>query len=175
MAYTTLPQAGLIFNQAYAIATAVTATSGMESPSPPWAVGTTQAGSDHTEWVFCKAGGTITAGDWVVLTSATFVADALTSTNGLLAVGQWVGVAGASCVVNQFIWVCRKGYLSSANVATSATANAFFSTTSTAGRVSTTATANTTAVMSGAIGNATAASNTAPVTLNYPQLRIANP
>lgn len=174
MAYTTLPQAGINFSTTYGAATTASSSSGLDQPSPPWAVGTSELGSDNTKWVFCKAGGTLVAGDFVLITTATFVATALDSTNGLAGVGQWVGVAGGGVTVNQFLWVCVNGYLSGANVATSSSANVYFSTTATPGRVSTTATANSTARMSGAIGNSTAASNSAPVTLTSPVITGAN-
>ena len=167
MAYTTLSQAGIDFSKTYAVATAVTATSGLDVPSPPWAVGTMELGSLGSEWVFCIAGGTIAAGDFVVLTTpSSFTVAAVTNTNGLAGFGSWVGVAGGAVTVGQFLWVQRSGYASSANVATSATAFAALHTTTTAGRLNSSGTANTTATVSGVVGTAAAASNTAPVIMS---------
>jgi hypothetical protein len=168
MAYITLPQAGVDFSATYAAATAVTSTTGLDQPSPPWAVGTVELGSNGTEWVFCKAGGTITSGDFLIITTATFVATAITSTLARAALFASVGVAGASTTVDKFLWVCRKGYLASANVATSATAFTALHTTATGGRLDSNSSANTTATVSPAIGLATAASNTAAINIAYP-------
>ena len=166
--YTTLPQSGINFNLAYPVATtASTATSSsLENPSPPWVVGTMELGSVATEWVFCIAGGTVAAGDFVVITTATFTATAVTSTLARAALGGMCGVAGAAVTVGQFFWVCRKGYITGANVATSATAFTALHTTATAGRLDSNSTANTTATISPVVGLATAASNTANVVMS---------
>jgi hypothetical protein len=164
---TTLPQAGINFAAVYPVATtASTATSSsLENPSPPWLVGTVEIGSSGTEWVFCIAGGTVAAGDFVILTTATFTATAITSTLARAGLGSMVGIAGGAATVGQFLWVCRKGYITGANVATSASAFTALHTTATGGRLDSNSSANTTATISPVVGLATAASNTANVVM----------
>lgn len=173
VANTTFPQAGINFAAVYSAATTVSSTSGLDQPSPPWLPGTVENGSDGTRWVFCKAGGSVTAGDFVAVTTpATFVVEALDNTVGLANFGAICGVAGGTATANQFLWVCTQGYLASANVTTGALANLTMHTTSTAGRIDDSGTANTTATISPVIGTATAASNTAPVFLNNPIISV---
>lgn len=162
---TTLPQGGINFAGTYGTATTVSSTSGLDQPSPPWAVGTVELGSSGTEWIFCIAGGTVAAGDFVILTTATFTATAITSTLARAALGSMVGIAGADATVGQFIWVARKGYITGANVATSASAFTALHTTATGGRLDSNSSANTTATISPVVGLATAASNTANVVM----------
>ena len=174
---TTLPQAGINFLVAYTAATTASSTSGLDQPSPPWLPGTIEFGSNGSQWLFCKAGGTIAAGDFVVTTTqATFVVSALTSTNGRANFGSMVGCAGADATVDQFLWVCTRGYLplasleggASPNVLTGSVANVALHTTATAGRIDDSGSANTTATISPVIGTDTAASNTSPVYLQNP-------
>ncbi|NBW77327.1 MAG: hypothetical protein EBR34_16265 [Sphingomonadaceae bacterium] len=165
---TTLPQSGINFANVYPVATtASTATSSsLENPSPPWLVGTVELGSSGTEWIFCIAGGTVAAGDFVIITTATFTATAVTSTLARAALGGMCGIAGGAATVGQFLWVCRKGYITGANVATSASAFTALHTTATAGRLDSGSSANTTATISPVVGLATAASNTANVVMS---------
>ena len=170
-ANTTFPQAGINFAAVYAAATTTSSTSGLDQPSPPWLPGTVENGSDGTRWVFCKAAGSITAGDFVAVTTpATFVVTALDSTVGRANFGAICGVAGGTATANQFLWVCTQGYLASANVLTGSVANVALHTTGTAGRIDDSSSANTTATISPVIGTATAASNTSPVFLNNPTI-----
>jgi len=162
-AFTLTPFAGAAFATAYPAVDVL-----IEAPRPPFAVGTMGLGSDGTEWVFCIAGGTIAAKDTVLITPATMTANAITSTLGRAAVGNWVGVAGAAATVGQFIWVCRSGYLTGVNVATSAAAFTVMHDSATAGRLTTTTGAGTTAAVVGIVAQATAAANVANCFLNRP-------
>lgn len=176
---TTLPQAGINFLATYSAATTTSSTSGLDQPSPPWLPGTIEFGSNGSQWIFCKAGGTIAAGDFVaVTTQATFVVEAITSTIGRANYGSMVGCAGADATANQFLWVCTRGYLglsslqdgASPNVLTGSAANVALHTTGTAGRIDDSGSANTTATISPVIGTDTAASNTSPVYLQNPTI-----
>jgi hypothetical protein len=173
MAYTTNPQLGVKFGSSYPAATTVSSTSGLEQPSPPWAPGTIEFGSDGTKWMFVKAGGTVTANDFVIVTdSAAHVAQALTNTLGRANFGARCGVAGASATVDQYFWMCVEGYLAAANVTTGTAANVALRTTATAGRVGSTVSAGTTAAVGPGVGLSTAASNTAPIFLNNPTITV---
>ncbi len=163
VAFTLTPFAGAAFDQTYAAVDV-----NIEAPRPPFAVGTMGLGSDGTEWVFCIAGGTIVAKDVVLFVPATYTVNAITSTLGRAAVGNWVGVAGAAATVGQFIWVCRSGYLTGVNMATSAAAFTLAHDSATAGRITTTAGAGTTAAIVGIVAQATAAANVANVMINRP-------
>lgn len=167
----TLPQSGVNFATVYAAATAVSSTTGLDQPSPPWLPGTIQYGSDGTKWMFCKAGGSITAADVVIVTTtSTSVVEALTSTLGRANFGARCGVAGGTATANQFLWVCLEGYLSACNVLTGSVANVALHTTGTAGRIDDTGGAGTTATIAPFIGLATSASNTSAVFLNNPTI-----
>lgn len=171
VANTTNPQAGINFGAAYSAATTTSSTSGLDQPSPPWLPGTIEYGSDGTKWMFCKAGGAITANDFsIVTTTSTSVAEALTSTLGRANFGARCGVAGATVTADQFFWMCVEGYLAAANVLTGSVANVALHTTGTAGRIDDTGGAGTTATIAPVIGLATSASNTSAVFLLNPTI-----
>lgn len=170
-ANTTFPQAGINFANVYAAATTSSSTSGLDQPSPPWLPGTFENGSNGTRWLFIKAGGSITAGDMVIITTpATFIGEALTSTLGRANFGAICGVAGGTATVDQFLWICTQGYITGCNVLSGSVANVALHTTGTAGRVDDSSSANTTATLSPVIGTATSASNTSPLFLNNPTI-----
>lgn len=144
-------------------------TSTPEYPGTPVAVGTTVKGTDGSDWTFIKAGGVITAGDFVIITTnSTWIGQSVTSTLGKGKLGQMVGVAGATAAANDYIWVQRTGYNSSVACATSSTAFTTLHTGATAGRSTTTSVGGTSAIIAGVVVLATAASNVAAAFLNWP-------
>jgi hypothetical protein len=173
VANTTNPQAGINFAAAYSAATTTSSTTGLDQPSPPWLPGTIEFGSDGTKWMFCKAGGSITANDFALITTvSTSVAEAITSTLGRANFGARCGVAGATVTANQFFWMCVEGYLAAANILTGSVANVALHTTGTAGRLDDTAGAGSTATVGPVIGLATSASNTSAVFLLNPTVTV---
>ncbi len=167
----TLPQAGVNFAAVYSAATSVSSTTGLDQPSPPWLPGTIEFGSDGTKWIFAKAGGSITANDVVIVTTASSTTvEALTSTLGRANFGARCGVAGGTATANQYLWVCVEGYLSAVNILTGSVANVALHTTGTAGRIDDTGGAGTTATIAPFIGLATSASNTSAAFLNNPTI-----
>jgi hypothetical protein len=161
------------YGEGYSFTTAYPAvsTSTPEFPGAPLAVGTRVAGTDGAEWVFVKAGGTVAAGDVVIITTnSTWIAQAATNTLAASKLGQWVGVAGAAATVNQFFWMQVAGYVAAVNAATGMTGFTAARSTSTAGRIDDTITGGTTVAIAGIVLLATAASNTAAAILNNPTI-----
>lgn len=140
-----------------------------EFPGGLIGVGTRVAGTDGSEWVRVIAGGTIAAGDVVIITTnSSWTAQAMTNTLASSKLGQMVGVAGAAATVGQFLWMQTHGYAAVVNAATGMTAFTATRSTSTAGRIDDTITGGTTVAIAGIIILATAASNTAAGLLNGP-------
>jgi len=137
-------------------------TSTPEYPGAPVAVGTHLHGSDGSTWVFCVAGGSITANDAVlVTTNSSWTVQAMTSTLAKGKLGQRAGIAGATATSGQYLWVQTAGYNSSVNAVTGATAFTVLHSSATAGRLTATAVGGTSAAVTGIVILATAASNTA--------------
>ncbi len=160
------------YGEGYSFTTAYPAVSATtpEFPGAPLAVGTRVSGTDGAEWVFVKAGGTVAAGDVVLTTNSTWIAQAATNTLAASKLGQWVGVAGAAATVNQFFWMQVAGYSAAVNAVTGMTGFTAARTTATAGRMDDTITGGTTVAIAGIVLLATAASNTAAAILNHPTI-----
>lgn len=157
---------GFAFTTAYSAVSATTP----EFPGAPLAVGTRAAGTAGAQWVFVIAGGTVAAGDVVLLTTnSTWTAQALTSTLGKGKLGQMVGVAGAAATVGQFFWMQIAGYNASVNATTGQAAFTVLSSTATAGRIGA-AVGGTSAKVTGLVLLATAASNVAAAILTNPAI-----
>lgn len=172
-----LTNQGVFFQQSYVINTTLYPEQpGQGTPLP----GMTALGTDGTLWVYVRlaASQTITAGDFLYVSSVNavdWVATALTQSAGRSVLGSEVGVAGCTVTSGSTstasnytgIWICRMGRIS-ANVASSVAGFSLLYTTSTAGRLNATSSAGNNSLVSGVVGLATAASNLAPVVLNFP-------
>ncbi len=155
---------GVDFSTAYTVS-----SSTPEYPGAPLQVGTRVNAGNAGVWVFCKAGGSITANDIVICTTnSTFVVQAMTNTLASSKLGQWVGKAGATATTDQYLWVQVQGYAAAVNAATGMTGFTATRSTSTAGRIDDTITGGTTVAIAGIVLLATAASNTAAALLNNP-------
>jgi hypothetical protein len=167
MASSAIPAFGAGFN--FTTAYAAVSTSTPDIPGTQLGVGTRVAGTDGSEWIFVKAGGTITQGDVVIVTTnSTWIVQSMTNTLASSKLGQLCGVAGASCTVNQFIWMQTSGYTASVSAVTGMTAFTAARSTATAGRLDDTITGGTTVAIAGIVLLATAASNVAAAVLNNP-------
>jgi hypothetical protein len=159
----------------------ISPTTTPEVPNPPFAVGTMALGTDASVWVFVKlaASQTIAAGDFVYVNSTDAVSWNVTSLSNTAKalLGALVGIAGAAATSGttstQYIWIMRAGHYASANVITSASANALLYTSATAGRLTGTASATNNSLVSGVVPLVTAASNLANVALNFPAISTA--
>jgi len=172
---------GGAFATAYGAGTGSTGTPApmLDVPGPPHLPGAVALGTDGGLWVFCKlaASQTIAAGDYVYVSSVNFEVTSLANAAKAL-LGALVGVAGAAATSSttsyQYIWVQRAGYNASTNVTTAATANTVMHTSASGGRIGTASTGGTTAAVSGVVAISAAASNVAPVWLNYPVISTAD-
>lgn len=155
---------GVNFAEVYTVS-----TSTPEYPGAPHQVGTRVNAGNAGEWVFCEAGGAITANDIVICTTnADFVVQSMTNTLASSKLGQWVGKAGATATSGQYLWVQVAGYAAAVNAATGMTGFTAARSTSTAGRIDDTVGAGTTVAIAGIVLLATAASNTAAALLSNP-------
>lgn len=155
---------GFNFTEAY-----TASTSTPEYPGLPVQVGTRAVAGNGGEWVFCLAGGSITANDIVIVTTnSTWTVQAMTNTLASSKLGQWVGKAGATATSGQGLWVQVAGYAAAVNAATGMTGFTATRSTSTAGRIDDTITGGTTVAINGIVLLATAASNTAAAILSNP-------
>lgn len=153
------PGIGVGFNPALAIAAISTSTP--EVPAFPFVVGTRFYANNNSTWVFCIAGGSITANDVVlVTTNSTWTVQAMTSTLAKGKLGQFVGIAGATATTGQGLWVQTTGYNAAVNATTGQAAFTVLSSTATGGRIGA-AVGGTSAKVTGLVLLATAASNTA--------------
>ena len=140
-----------------------------EYPGAPHQVGTRVNAGNLGTWVFCVAGGSITANDIVICTTnSSFTVQAMTNTLASSKLGQWVGKAGATATSGQYLWVQVAGYAAAVNAATGMTGFTATRSTSTAGRIDDTITGGTTVAIAGIVLLATAASNTAAAHLSNP-------
>lgn len=157
--YNTIGNSGINFGVAYTVDSTVP-----EYPGSNMRLGTPMFGTDGSTWYLCKleAASTCTAGDAVIVTTnSTWEIKALTSTLGKGKLGQRVGIAGATGTAGQYVWVQTSGYNSAVNAATGATGFTVLHTSATAGRLTATSVGGTSAIISGIVILATAASNTA--------------
>lgn len=169
----TLPTAGIDFATAYTI----DVDANPEYPGSPIALGTKIIGSMASEWILCKleASATCTAGDaLVVTTNSTWEVQALTNTLATGALGQLVGIAGATGTAGQYVWMQVAGYAASINVVTGSAAFTAMHSLATAGRLTTTAAGGTTFAVNGMVILATAADNVAAAILNNPVVGAAD-
>lgn len=105
-----------------------------EIPALPFTIGTIAFGeNEQSEFVFCLAGGTLTAGDVVQITPVTYSAAGITTTLGKY--GSWVGVAATSIASASYGWIQRMGYTAAVNIKASCLPYAQLATTATAGRL----------------------------------------
>jgi hypothetical protein len=136
-------------------------TSTPEYPGASPAVGTRVNGTDGAVWVRVIAGGTVAAGDVVLITTnSSWTAQAMTSTLAKGKLGQMVGIAGSAATVGQFFWMMISGRYPSVNATTSSAAFTVHSSTATAGRIGA-AVGGASAKVTGLVLTATAASNVA--------------
>ena len=155
---------GFSFTTAYSAVSATTP----EFPGAPLAVGTRVVATNGGTWVFVIAGGTVAAGDVVlVTTNSSWTAQAMTSALAKGKLGQMVGVAGAAATVGQFFWMQIAGYSASVNATTGQAAFTVLSSSTTAGRLGA-ASAGVSAKVTGLVLLATAASNVAAAILTNP-------
>ena len=162
---------GVNFGVAYTPYVASTGAGSPDYPGLPFQAGTRVNAGNGAEWVFCVAGGAITANDVVlVTTNSTFIVQAATNTLAASKLGQWVGVAGATATTGQGLWVQVAGYAAAVNAATGMTGFTAARSTSTAGRIDDTVTGGTTVAINGIVLLATAASNTAAAILTFPTI-----
>lgn len=167
---------GASFTTAYSFPTTTP-----EYPGPLIAPGTVAIATDGAVWMFVKVANsqTIAAGDavYVSSTDTTFVVTSLANAAKALK-GMLVGVAGAAVTSAatsvSYMWIQRAGYAATVNVATSSTANADLHTSATSGRLTSTGSAGNSATVTGIVGLATAASNTAACILNFPAIGVAD-
>ena len=159
--------AGVNVTQAW---TPYTSSAGVpEVPGPLIQVGTKITNGNGGEWVCVQAGGSIAAGDVVIVTTnSTWVVQAMTNTLASSKLGQAVGVAGATATSGQQFWMQTGGYTAAVNAATGMTGFTAARSTSTAGRIDDTITGGTTVAIAGIVLLATAAGNTAAAYLNSP-------
>ena len=172
-----------MFLEGAAITTALTVNpaSTPEYPNPPFTPGTRLHGTEGGDFIFVKlaASQTIAAGDWVYVSSTdnSFVVTSLANAAKALK-GMVCGVAMAAATSGTtsylYIWIQVGGYNASSNVATSSAANADLHTSATGGRLSGTGVGGTSATVTGVVGLATAASNTAATMLNNPTIGAAD-
>jgi len=147
---------GVSFTTAYTVS-----TSTPEIPGAPLGVGTRVNGNNGDVWVFCIAGGSITANDVVIVTTnSSWTVQSMTNTLASSKLGQWVGKAGATATSGQYLWVQIAGYADAVNATTGMTAFTAARSTSTAGRIDDTISGGTTVAISGIYILATAASKT---------------
>ena len=147
----------------------VVSTTSPEYPGTTIAVGTRVAATEGGEWVRVIAGGSITANDVVIVTTnSSWTVQSMTNTLASSKLGQWVGVAGSTATVGQYLWMQVTGYAAAVNAATGMTGFTAARSTSTAGRIDDTITGGTTVAISGIVLLATAASNTAAAILTNP-------
>ncbi len=150
--YNTLNTEGIDFSATYtgyAQASAVSSTNTPDYPGPtgPFVLGMVAKGIDGSEWVYVLAGGTINAGDVVIITNtaALWTANAITTILAVGKLGDLVGVALVAIASGSYGWVQRAGKCATLNVIASVAANAQLRTTNTAGRLTgTTATGSST-------------------------------
>ena len=156
---------GVDFTAAYTVSTSVP-----EYPGAGMQVGTRVNAGNGGQWIFVVAGGSITANDIAVIsTASTFTATALSNTTAKGFLGKLVGKAGATVTSGQYFWLQVAGYAASVNAATSSAANTVLGSTTTAGRLGA-ASAGNSAKVTGLVLVATAASNTAAAILNFPAI-----
>jgi len=168
----TLPTAGIDFTTAFTVSTDTP-----EYPGSPIALGTRIIGSMASEWILCKleTSATCTAGDALVVTdNETWEVQALTNTLATGALGQYVGIAGATGTAGQYVWMQVSGYSSSVNAITGATGFTALHSLATAGRLTATAAGGTTFAVNGIVLTATAAANLGPALLNNPTVGAAD-
>ncbi len=169
----TLPTSGIDFTTAYTIDAETTP----EYPGSPIALGTKIIGSMGSEWILCKleAAATCTAGDVLIVTDNTiWEVEGVTNTLATGALGQMLGVAGATGTAGQYVWMQVAGYAAVVNATTSSAAFTALHTTATGGRVIATATGGTTFAVNGMVLTATAAANLGPAILTNPVVGAAD-
>ena len=108
-----------------------------EYPSAPFAIGTEIINSQSGKCIYATAGGAVTIGDVVAITKL-YSANSITTTIAASGNGLQLGVALATLTTGQYGWMATEGVVGWVNVAT-ATAYASLWTTTTAGRLATSA------------------------------------
>lgn len=170
------PTEGVNFNltyPAYNQSGAITASNDPAYPGPPIAVGTVVKGTGDSEFVFVLAGSAINNGDVCQITTATQVANPLTTANGLQ--GNQVGVAQVPISNGQYGWLQRAGKCDNINVAAACVQNVPLATTATAGVIDDAVTTGTKNVTGIVITTTTTPAATVAGTLNFPVVGTTNP
>lgn len=160
------PTEGVNFNltyPAYNQSGAITASNDPAYPAPPIAVGTVVKGTGDSEFVFVQAGSAINNGDVCQITTATQVANPVTTANRLA--GNQMGVAQVPIANGQYGWLQRAGKCDNINISAASAANTPLLATATAGQLSAAGTGAITGVV---ITTATAGAATTAGTLNFP-------
>ena len=139
----------------------------------PFALGTMCWGSDGTAWVFVKYGtGGSTGAGYVLTFDEDFLAVMMSNSVGAL--GDKIGVAGATATVDQYGWAQVYGVVDTLYTAGATSANTALASTSTAGKIDD-ATGTGTKNLSGIILTTAAGSaTTAPGVLNWPVIGSTN-
>ena len=132
----------------------------------PFALGTMCWGSDGTAWVFVKYGtGGSTGAGYVLTFDEDFLAVMMSNSVGAL--GDKIGVAGATATVDQYGWAQVYGVVDTLYTAGATSANTALASTSTAGKIDD-ATGTGTKNLSGIILTTAAGSaTTAPGVLSW--------
>ena len=157
MPINTTPLAGINFAQAYTLSETVP-----EYPGRQFTPGTHVQGTDGSTWIFVmlEAASTCTVNDALIVTvNSTWEVKAVTNTLALSKLGQRMGIAGATGTAGQYLWMQTTGYEAAIAAATGSTAFTVLHTSATAGRLTTTAVASTSVIVSGGVLLATAAAN----------------
>lgn len=129
----------------------------LANPQLNYELGTRASGSMGAEFLYVAAGGTINAGDVVILQGevegvARFTAVQLTSTNGKSKLGAPVGVACATAASGNNLWIQRNGLAPNVNLnTTTPTPYSAMHTSATAGQLTTTAASGTSATITGIV------------------------
>lgn len=133
----------------------------------PFTLGQRACDADGNEYVYVQANGAVTANDVVIL-SAAFQADAITSTNSTDLIGAKIGVAKGTLADDDYGWVQIYG-TATINVGSSCAANTTLNTTTTAGRIDDNATSGAETIF-GLVTTAAESGNEAAGSLNYPMI-----
>lgn len=174
-AFPTTPSEGVNFNQTYTAydqTAATSSTNSPDNPGPPFAVGTYMRGTGDTEFIFVKASAAIAAGDVCQITTSTFAATGITTTNGLL--GNLVGVAQVAIASGAYGWLQRAGKCDNISVAASCVQNVQLATTATAGTLDDAVTTGLKNVSGIVITTTVTSAAVTAGTLNYPVVGTTN-
>jgi len=173
--YVTSNSEGVNFNQTYSAydqTVAPSSTNSVDNPGPPFTPGTVMAGTGDSEFVFVKASANIAIGAVVQITTATFAATGITTSNALL--GNLVGVAQVAIASGQYGWVQRMGRCDNISVAAGCNPNVQLATTGTAGVLDDTVTGGPVLINGIIITAATTPAAAVAGTLNNPVVGVTS-